>query len=324
MTIEPTSHATPGHDLTGHDLTGWWVVGDDGSDCSANAAAWAAAHAPGRARGIEIVTAWEAPTVAAYPMSTPAVVGIDDTELRVAAQRSTEALAERVGHGLGVPVEAYMGRGGPAEVLIAASETAELLVVGSRGRGGFARLILGSTSTQCATHASVPTVVVPEGAHPVGTRRILVGFDGSPNATEALRWAVQFATPGSTVVAAWVWDATPLAVGADAFFFPDASDLAAERFHHLLEPIQEQADRVGVTLEREFLRGTPRAVLAAHSDGVDLVVLGARGHGSVGAALLGSVSTWILHHVHRPVAVVPVGVSSTNVAPGPPPDVFHG
>ncbi len=172
MTIEPTSHDLTGHDLTGHDLTGhdltgWWVVGDDGSDCSANAAAWAAVHAPGRARGIEIVTAWEAPTVAAYPMSTPSVVSIDDTELRVAAQRSTDALAERVGHGLGVPVEAYMGRGGPAEVLIAASETAELLVLGSRGRGGFARLILGSTSTQCATHASVPTVVVPEGAHPV-------------------------------------------------------------------------------------------------------------------------------------------------------------
>ena len=241
-------------------------------------------------------------------MSTPSVVSIDDTEMRVAAQRSTDELAERVGRGLDLPVEAYMGRGGPAEVLIAASEAADLLVLGSRGRGGFARLILGSTSTQCATHASVPTVVVPEGAHPVGTRRILVGFDGSPNATEALRWAVQFATPGSTVVAAWVWDATPLAVGADAFFFPDASDLAAERFHHLLEPIQALADRVGVTLEREFLRGTPRAVLATQSDGVDLVVVGARGHGSVGAALLGSVSTWILHHVHRPVAVVPVGV----------------
>jgi nucleotide-binding universal stress UspA family protein len=216
-----------------------------------------------------------------------------------------------------------MGRGGPAEVLIAASEAADLLVLGSRGRGGFARLILGSTSTQCATHASVPTVVVPEGTHPVGTRRILVGFDGSPNATEALRWAVQFASPGSTVVVAWVWDATPLAVGADAFFFPDASDLAAERFHHLLEPIQAQADRLEVTLEREFVRGTPRAVLATHSEGVDLVVLGARGHGSVGAALLGSVSTWILHHVHRPVVVVPVGIASSHSLE-PPPDVFHG
>jgi nucleotide-binding universal stress UspA family protein len=331
MTIEPTAtghdvadRTVTGPDMSGHDMSGWWVVGVDGSECSANAAAWAAAHAPGRARGLQIVTAWEAPTIAAYPMSTPSVVSIDDTEMRVAAQHSTDALAERVGQSLDLPVEAYMGRGGPAEVLIAASEAADLLVVGSRGRGGFARLILGSTSTQCATHASVPTVVVPEDAHPVGTRRILVGFDGSPNATDALRWAVQFALPGSTVVAAWVWDATPLAVGADAFFFPDASDLAVERFHHLLVPIQEHADRVGVTLEREFLRGTPRAALAAHSDGVDLVVLGARGHGSVGAALLGSVSTWILHHVHRPVAVVPVGVSSTMVSPEPPPDVFHG
>jgi nucleotide-binding universal stress UspA family protein len=223
-----------------------------------------------------------------------------------------------------LPVEAYVGRGGPAEVLLAASQAADLLVVGSRGRGGFARLILGSTSTQCATHATVPTVVVPADVHPVAARRILVGFDGSANATAALRWAVRFAAPGSTVVVAWVWDATPLAVGADAFFFPDASDLAVERFNHLVEPFEDDAVGARITLEREFLRGTPRAALSGQADDVDLVVLGARGHGAVGSALLGSVSTWILHHVHRPVAVVPLDLAVPEGSPEPPPDVFHG
>ena len=133
-----------------------------------------------------------------------------------------------------------------------------------------------------------------------------MGCDGSPNSMVALRWAIDFASPGGTVVVVWVWDATPLAVGADAFFFPDASDLAAERFHHLVDTVADQAHARGVTVEREFVRGTPRSVLASHAEEADLVVVGARGHGAVGAALLGSVSTWLLHHVHRPIAVVPI------------------
>jgi nucleotide-binding universal stress UspA family protein len=167
-------------------------------------------------------------------------------------------------------------------------------------------LLLGSTSTQCATHASVPTVVVPADVEPKRAERLLVGFDGSPNSMVALRWAIRFAAPGGTVVVAWVWDATPLAVGADAFFFPDASDLAAERFHYLVDSVGELARECDVVLEREFIRGTPRAALSSAAEDVDLVVVGARGHGTVGAALLGSVSTWLLHHVHRPIAVVPL------------------
>ncbi len=78
-------------------------------------------------------------------------------------------------------------------------------------------------------------------------------------------------------------------------------------------------------LEREFIRGTPRAALSAQADDVDLVVVGARGHGAVGSALLGSVSTWILHHVHRPIVVVPLSEPApATPAGGPSPDIFHG
>lgn len=304
---------------------GRWIVGIDGSECAENAVRWAVANARGRASSIELLTAWQTPIVGAYPMSSPSVAVYDDSELIAAAAAETEALATRCRADLDVPVESYVGRGGPAEVLLAAAEHAGLLVVGSRGRGGFARLLLGSTSTQCATHATVPTVVVPGDVEPIATQRILVGFDGSANAQAAARWAVQFASPGSTVVIAWVWDATPLAVGSDAFFFPDASDLAAERFNHLVEPLEDEAAGADVTLEREFIRGTPRAALSDQADDVDLVVVGARGHGAVGSALLGSVSTWILHHVHRPIVVVPLSEPSPRGAAGaPPPDIFHG
>ncbi len=283
-----------------------WIVGIDGSDCAINALDWAVANAGGRATDLELVTAWQTPVLGAYPMSAPVVMPFDDDELRGAAAHDVEQLASSIRGRIDVPVVAAVGHGGPAEVLLNASASASLLVIGSRGRGGFARLLLGSTSTQCATHASVPTIVVPADAAPDRAVDLLVGFDGSANSMVALRWAIHFASPGSKIVVAWVWDATPLAVGADAFFFPDASDLAVERFNHLVETVAPDAALAGVTLEREFIRGTPRTAIGSHAESADLVVVGARGHGAVGAALLGSVSTWLLHHVHRPIAVVPL------------------
>jgi nucleotide-binding universal stress UspA family protein len=285
---------------------GSWIVGLDGSDCAANALEWAVANVAGRGSAVELVTAWQTPVVGAYPMSGPMVVGVDDNDLHDAAAHDVAEIAAGLRGRVDVPVTASVGHGGPAEVLLDAAESAALLVIGSRGRGGFTRLLLGSTSTQCATHAAVPTIVVPGDAEPKRAERILIGCDGSPNSMAALRWAIDFAPPGGTVVVVWVWDTTPLAVGADTFFFPDASDLAADRFHHLVDTVAGLARVRGVTLEREFVRGTPRAALGAHADDADLLVVGARGHGAVGAALLGSVSTWLLHHVHRPIAVVPL------------------
>ena len=285
---------------------GLWVVGLDGSDGAANALEWAAANVADRGTAISLVSAWQTPLMGAYPMSAPVAVPIDETGLHDAAAHAVAEVARTFGERTSVAVTASVGHGGPAQVLLEAAESAALLVIGSRGRGGFARLLLGSTSTQCATHATVPTIVVPGDAEPTRAETILVGCDGSPNSMVALRWAVDFAGPGGTVVVVWVWDATPLAVGADAFFFPDASDLAAERFHHLVDGVADQAHVSGVTLQREFVRGTPRSALADHAEHADLVVVGARGHGAVGAALLGSVSTWLLHHVHRPIAVVPI------------------
>jgi len=297
-TVSSTSSSAPESDT--------WVVGLDGSDCAANALEWAVANVDGRGGGLALVTAWQIPVIGAYPMSTPVAVPFDDTQFHDAAAHDVAVVAAELGGRLDVAVTAAVGHGGPAQVLLEASRAAALLVIGSRGRGGFARLLLGSTSTQCATHASVPTIVVPGDVVPKRAETILVGCDGSPNSMIALRWAIQFAAPGGRVVVAWVWDTTPLAVGADAFFFPDASDLAAERFDHLVETTAEQARAGAVSVEREFVHGTPRSELASLAENVDLVVVGARGHGAVGAALLGSVSTWLLHHVHSPIAVVPL------------------
>ena len=291
---------------------GLWVIGLDGSEHADNALSWATMNAPGRAEGLQLVTAWQMPVVGAYPMASPAVMPFDAEELKAEAASEFVELAERTHEKLSIPVDVAVAQGGPAAVLLEASTHGSLLVVGSRGRGGFARLMLGSTSTQCATHATVPTVVVrsvPEAP----TKRILVGFDGSANSMASLRWAIHFAAPGTTVVVTWVWDTTPLAVGADAFFFPDASDLATERFDHLVEAVADEATAGDVILEQEFIRGTPRSALSTAAEDADLLVVGARGHGAVGSAVLGSVSTWLLHHAQIPIVVVPFEEHSEEI-----------
>ncbi len=292
------------HSASGTEPAGPWIVGVDGSACALAALRWVVANAAGRATAIRLVSAWQTPIYGPHSMTGPIAVPYDVDALEAAAHDDVERLAAETQRLVEVPVEPVIVHAGAASALLEASLHGSLLAVGNRGRGGFARLLLGSTSNQCATHAHVPTVVVPVDA-PVGRAdRLLIGVDGSPNSLAALEWALEFATPGMAIEVTWVWDASPLAVGADQFFFPDASETAEERFDHLIDRATERFDG-GVTVVRSFVRGRPRSALAAAAEHADLVVIGARGHGAVGAALLGSVSSWILHHVPRPIVVVP-------------------
>jgi len=282
-----------------------WVVGIDGSAYGERALRWAVAHAPGRAARIELVTAWQSPIYAQYPIE-PVIMPPDDHEaVAQVVRHDLDVIAERTRQEIDATVAGVAVQGGAAATLLDAAAAADLLVLGSRGRGGFRSLLLGSTSAQCAAHANVPIVVVRGEAEPVATASVLVGVDGSPNSLAALEWAISFAAPGTVVRAVWVWDASPLAVGADVFFFPDASAIAMERFDHLVAGFAPAADRRGVALHRRFLHGRPRDVLLEESRDVDLVVAGAQGHGAVGGALLGSVATALVHRVDRPFVVVP-------------------
>lgn len=298
-------------DLAGSDAVdersraGTWVIGVDGSAHGERALEWALLHAPRRASTLELLNAWQVPIYGPYPIDGAVALPYDDRELAAAARQSLDALAAKTRQRVDIPIESSTMRGGAAAVLLESAAGSDLLVLGSRGRGGFRSLLLGSTSGQCAAHATVPTVVVRGTDELTVTRRTLVGVDGSPNSLAALKWAVEFAAPGSSVVAVQVWDASPLAVGADEFFFPDASAIASTRFNHLVDEFEVDADSKSVTLERRFLHGRPRVVLGEEAASVDLVVAGARGHGAVGSTLLGSVSTSLLHHLDRPFVVVP-------------------
>ncbi len=291
--------------MLGTDDAGAWVVGIDGSANAEHALTWAATHADGRTNCLRLVTAWQVPlsgpAVETWPMGSPAY---DRDLLMASAQRLVDDAAATAGDSCDVELQTSIAHGGAAAVLLDAGDEASLLVVGTRGRGGFQRLLLGSTSTQCATHASRPIAVIPERAELTETQDIVVGVDGSPNSINALHWALDFATPETRVEAMSVWDTSPLAAGADQFFFPEATGLAEERFHHLVDDVE--ADHPGgKAITRTFVTGMPRQTIAERSESTDLVVVGARGHGAIGAAVIGSVSTWLLHHVPRAIVVVP-------------------
>ncbi|MGW6709550.1 universal stress protein [Streptomyces sp. NPDC054956] len=135
------------------------VVGVDGSPASYEALRWAVRH--GRLIGatVEAVAAYDVPGADAW--SAPAVdAEFDEEQARQDLTEEIGTVLPQVGE---VPLVQHVVRGNAADVLTKASVGAELLVVGSRGRGGFASLLLGSVSQQCALYAACPVVIVRQG-----------------------------------------------------------------------------------------------------------------------------------------------------------------
>jgi nucleotide-binding universal stress UspA family protein len=130
------------------------VVGVDGSESSINALRTAARVATVLDAEIDAVTSWEFP--ASYGLAGGAGDWRPDTD---AAQLLAIALKEAFGDDVPARLRSVLTEGHPAKVLVEASRGAEMLVVGSRGHGGFVGLLLGSVSAYCAEHASCPVLV---------------------------------------------------------------------------------------------------------------------------------------------------------------------
>lgn len=141
-------------------MRGVVVVGIDGSASAAAALRWSAAEARLRGSRLLVVHAWT-------PVYTDVLLGGGFSPSRANGgdmHKAAEELLVRATAGLdaeGVEIECRVVEGGAPEVLIAAAAEGDLLVVGSRGHGGFAGLLLGSVSQQCAHHANCPVVIVP-------------------------------------------------------------------------------------------------------------------------------------------------------------------
>lgn len=131
------------------------VVGIDGSEDSIRALAWAIAEARVRKGKVKAIHSWSFPT--------PIVGddGLPHADLAASADKVLDDAIAAAGDAGGVEVEREIANDLPAKALIAASKGADLLVVGSRGLGGFKGLLLGSVAQQVAHHSQCPVVIVP-------------------------------------------------------------------------------------------------------------------------------------------------------------------
>jgi nucleotide-binding universal stress UspA family protein len=195
----------------------------------------------------------------------------------------------------------------PAVALLAASERAECVVVGARGRGSFASAFLGTTSFDVAAHAACPVVVARQFPEIEPARPgVVVGADGSPLSSEAIGYAFAQAAERElplTVVHVWSGDLDSEYLPTD--FATDPAGLREQEKALAAEEVAGWAEKYpDVVVRRHVLRGHPVKALIDHSRGAELVVVGSRGRGGFARMLLGSVSQGVLQHAHCPVAVV--------------------
>jgi nucleotide-binding universal stress UspA family protein len=290
------------------------VVGVDGSQQSKCALRWAEREAVRRGSVLNIVSAYTIPVFAASSMDA-GYSTLDDDLIRGGAEdivRQARADLE----GSTATIRTYIESGDPSGVLLDLSQDAELVVVGTRGRGGFVGRLLGSVSAALPAHSKCPTVVVPlamakeqedAGAAVASDRNcIVVGVDGSDRARSAVLAAADAAMAGSLTLRL-ICAVPPM--GAALAWMPATVDQEA-----VLEDVRYQMS-VGtkwlashypdLKMETDVVSGPPVEVLIRESEHAVLTVTGSRGRGGFTGMLLGSTSQGVLHHSKGPVMVVP-------------------
>jgi nucleotide-binding universal stress UspA family protein len=279
------------------------VAATDGSEESLRAVDWAAREAVLRGAPLRIVsaTALLPRMVAGHAMSGYDTVADTirehrDQALAAATERATQASP-------GLLVDADRMDGSPAEAVTEAGSGALMLVVGSRGNGTFAALILGSVSRYAATHAACPVVVVREAAE---SARRLVGIGiGDLENTASLTFAFEEAAlRKASLIAIHSWHLPESDVSRAGPTFDEPSRYVAEtetakRLEQLLD--QWRAKYPDVPVSQDVVHGHPGRALVGLSARTDLVVLGRRPahHGPA------SVMHAVLGHAHGPVVTVP-------------------
>lgn len=278
------------------------VVGTDGSQHGTAAVAWAAHEAASTKRPLQIVKIiepWEPQP--GLPLEVPESAKEEAQEsleaARVAALEKYPDLevttSLRIGHVI--------------DELTQAGAEGSLLVTGSRGRGGFAGLVLGSTSLRVTSRSTVPAVVVRayDGQE---HHKVVVGIDGSDASHRAIEFALSYAdTHGSSVHAVFAWQ-LPHISGIEAGYslsFEELSKSNAEFLKTELAPWREKYPDLVIT--GSVTQGNVTYALSEEAANADLLVVGSRGRGMASSLLLGSVSHSVLHHAPCPVAVISTG-----------------
>jgi nucleotide-binding universal stress UspA family protein len=290
--------------MTGSQRTKPIVVAVDGSESAQHAARWAAAHAARHGRRLRVVHAYEWP-----PAYGPVFVDADarhDAARTSSAEVVRAALAAVAQAAPQLRPETLTGRGPVIQFLREVSQAAALLVLGSRGLGGFAGLLSGSVAVALAAHGHCPVAVVRGPAQePDGP--VVVGVDGSPASDAAVAIAFEeVAMSGGELVAVHSWSDAVLPVGPEFGFFADLDwePLARHAGEVLTERLAVWRGKYPEVTVRELVsRNRPAQALIEAAPGARLIVVGSRGRGGFTGLILGSVSQAVLHHANCPVLI---------------------
>ncbi|MEU0571649.1 universal stress protein [Nonomuraea sp. NPDC005983] len=273
-------------------MSGAVVVGVDGSRSAGSALAWAADDAARRKLPLRIVHVRE-PWRAEHPLTAASPQTTRTEQWTHLLQEAADQARSQV---LGLDVSTALVTGAVVERLVSESETADTVVLGSRGRGGFTGLVLGSVGLGLAGRAHCPVVYVRRPAGEGG--EIVVGYDGSADSESALEYAMaQASARGARARVVHGRQLAPLATEPAS-----AGAIPVGDFRQLLVAWREKYPDVEVT--ESVVRGHPVPVLVEASLTAELVVVGSRGVGGFASAVLGSVSHGVLHRARCPVAVV--------------------
>ncbi|MFK0246078.1 universal stress protein [Amycolatopsis azurea] len=285
------------------------VVGIDGSESARRAAVWAAGEATRRGRRLRLVHVYAVPQV-----RMPAVVPSADA-LRSAFEargaqwlaEACDAVAERYPDLL---VETAAREWAPVAALIQESRAATMIVLGSRGLGGFTGLLVGSTAVALAQHGHCP-IAVARGKHPADvpseTGPVVVGTDGSASSDAALAFAFEEASLRGAdliVVRAWneVTDHESIRAHAPAVDPDEIEEAERRAADEQLTPWRDKFPDQRV--EMAITRDRPVRALLGFGERAQLLVVGSRGRGGFQGMLLGSTSQALVAHSGCPVAVV--------------------
>jgi nucleotide-binding universal stress UspA family protein len=270
------------------------IAGTDGSQESLRAVEWAAREAALRGTSLRIVAVPALPPRMTAAPATPGTVSyvVEQSMSQALAGAAQQAAAQQPG----LAIETQLLAGAPAEVLAGAAQDAVMLVLGSRGAGGFSALILGSVSRYVATRAPVPVVVAREETT-AGHREIVVGVRDPAQSEAALEFGFEEAA---------LRQAQLLAVHAWSSPAPGHTEAPAEETSRLESAVTAWREKFPEVEARwEVVRAHPGRVLAGSSARADLVVLGRHAPGGPHAPGVGSVTHAVLSHAHGPVVSVP-------------------
>ena len=270
------------------------IAGTDGSQESMRAVGWAAREAALRKATLRIVAIPVLPQrMIPSPAAPEAVAGMVERSMRRALAAAAQEAATLEPD---LAIETQLLSGAPAQVLVGVAEEASMLVLGSRGAGGFSAMILGSVSRYVATHAVVPVVVARE--ETIATHReIVVGVRDPAQSGAALGFGFEEAS---------LRRARLLAVHAWSWSGPGHSEVPAEESSRLESAVAAWREKFPEVEARwEVMHAHPGRVLAGASARADLVVLGRHGPGEPHGLGVGSVTHAVLGHAHGPVISVP-------------------